>query len=30
MKYFSADTSEEEIERVICGLLEEYGRRRGI
>ena len=30
MKYFSADTSEDEIERIICGLLEEYGRKRGI
>ena len=27
MRYFSADTSEEEIERVICRLLDEYRRR---
>ena len=30
MQYFSADTSEEEIERIICGLLDEYKRRGGL
>ena len=29
MRYFSADTSEQEIERIICGLLEEYQAKRG-
>ena len=29
MQYFSADTSDEEIARVICRLLDEYRKRRG-